>query len=260
MKEFFIVNKNIIKWLVVPLIIISITLFIVKYYFHPNDEGIIVNIITEIIGIIITVLFVGYILNQNEKHNWKIAEKRIVHKIQHLVNETIALLEFTFSLESFDKPKGTFLNEKGENVCIIYAENNLLPKIDGLITNIDARTLDNLIYYLKQIDSSVNKIYNEFSGKLSPFLFAKFADLKDLLFHLIDSHRFHTEVHRIDTAKFLELYRAGHNIHNESVMTFIKNNTKTLIKIIIEIDNYLRKNFKNIDEKFPYMIEYRKTV
>ncbi|MBA4318757.1 MAG: hypothetical protein C0412_10180, partial [Flavobacterium sp.] len=177
-----------------------------------------------------------------------------------LVNETIALQNLAFSLKSFRKPKEDYINIDGKNIFVVYAETELLPRLEDMIRNIDGKTLDGFIYYLKKVEKSVQNIYTEFGEKLSPFLYTKIYDLKDVLFYLIDTHRFHTEVHMIDSTKFLEQYRAGHQIHNESVMKFIIENTQTLNRIVIEIDYYLRKNYDHIEELFPFLLDYRKTV
>lgn len=87
-------DRHLFTWLCIPLSIfaaLSIVLSIMV-----ESDGFFVNLASELIGIIITVIYVDWIIKKNENEKWQKVDNKISHAIRILINDTIGTIRESF--------------------------------------------------------------------------------------------------------------------------------------------------------------------
>ncbi len=253
-------KNQILCKLVLPLSFLAI----IPLVFYFDAESFYLNISTELLSIVITISYVSWVINNLESKKWKMVETRVFSRLQHLVNESVALINFTFfdeSLKDKYELESGFVNKNGENIYIKFLDEVELIGIESKIYNIDGEKLNRIIRQYGRLNTQVIKISSDYGEKMPAELFAYVSDIKDLLFHTIDSHIFQTETHNINSETLLHLIREGTDpIHNTNYLKFLADNSRRFLHILKRIDAYLALHHTDRKEVWPYMVRYENDV
>lgn len=175
-------NRNIIKRLVIPLLIL-ITASCILHSVIDNDSFFI-NLATELIGIIITIVYVDWIIKLNDKQQWEEAEKRISSRIRLFINASITntRVSLGFDTDIFDYAK---INSSDINVInselIRITKEILEPTTKVRINAFEQGDWRLFSQNVNSIGQEAEKMLTIFGEKLSPKQYALLIDIQDLV-------------------------------------------------------------------------------
>lgn len=102
-------SKFILTRLVIPLMLITIGLSAADLIYFQGSNGIVINLITDFIVILISSIFVSWVLNENQKRIWNETDSKIKFKIQFLINDYNSSirgwLNYPYPTEILDREK-----------------------------------------------------------------------------------------------------------------------------------------------------------
>lgn len=166
----------------------SICIFISNYF---SFDGLLVNLATEVLGIILTVYFVDRIIRNYENEKWRGVEIKLKKYIQVLVNAIISSirLAFGFSLEDICNREVYIqvFNNPNENMHLMDSElvriskEILEPTVFVHVENMNKKSWDLLNTNLKNANDSVEKIISLFGAKLTPEQFEILLDVQEII-------------------------------------------------------------------------------
>ena len=170
------------KRLVIPLLIVLL-ISLVSHFVISNDSFFI-NLTTELIGIIITIVYVDWIIKSNEKQLWEDAERRISSRIRLFINLSITntRVSLGYKTDIFDYDKLSMNNVKVMNLELLRITKEVLePTLKTRINSFnpdDWLLFSNNIHIIRQ---EAEKLLSIFGGKLSPKQFTLLIDIQDLV-------------------------------------------------------------------------------
>ena len=231
--------KFIISWLIVPIIIFIALLAIINSNYYHGTNGFIINLITDLVVILISVIFVSTVLNENQKRIWKETEIKLKYRIQFIMNYYAANL---YTLLSYPPVELNQQEIKSNNQNLIqeatmeYAKKFLrdfdsLPKIsvnwelffEGInIPNVKDEGV-------KEIQNLIEKLFMMFHDDISPEIFSKLLDLDNIIFNSIRTYETLPSFFRDDNISPYAVF------WKNSVLSELKNG----LVIILEINDIL---------------------
>ena len=175
------------------LIIFSCLCILISNYF--SFDGLLINLATEVLGIILTVYFVDRIIRNYESEKWRGVELKIKKYIQVLVNAIISSfrLAFGFSLEDTCNREVYIrvLNNPNENIHLMDSElvriskEILEPSVFVHVANMNKKSWDLLNANLKNASNSVERIISLFGAKLTPEQIEILLDVQEIIDNFI---------------------------------------------------------------------------
>lgn len=168
--------------IILPIAVIIVCSLILNNYF--DAEGLYINLATEMIGILITILYIDHVLSYNEMKKWKPVDKKIYEELRIYINNIITIFRISLNMkiDIFDYKEFGNISELNalelNKVMIKYLVNNIVPNVDVKIKDFNSKEWERLITELKEIQDKNNKIRSMYISRLNP----------DLLLCLIETH------------------------------------------------------------------------
>lgn len=189
--------KFILHWLIVPIIIIITILAIINSNYYHGTNGFIINLITDLIAILITTIFVSSVLNENQKRIWKETEIKLKYRILFILNYYTAIFYDLLSYPPFELDKQIKLKDQDliQEAIIEYAKKFLLdfdylPKISiNWELFFEGSSIPNgKDEGVKEIQDLIEKLFMMFHDDISPEIFSKLLDLDNIIFNSIRAY------------------------------------------------------------------------
>ena len=173
-------NRELLKWLVVPFSVLIVVLVILNQIFDENC-GLFINLITSCITIIITIFYVSWVI---EKKPWKPTLERILKRIlffskslitgiMHLYGHGLELLDF--NKMNFDDP---FYIERE---VMRISKDVLEPKTREKLGQLSQEEWEKMFKHLQSSWEESERIFTMFESKLNPEQYNIFMDLQDAI-------------------------------------------------------------------------------
>lgn len=182
-------SKYLWKKLVIPFsILVFASLIIAKFV---QWQGIFVNLAATFIGILLTVLYVDYILRQHEKGRWAAAESLINRRIERfaIVASTQFRLAFGFKSDIYDR-NIDMENPSSRRLEIIRInENLLLPSVSNKIQNLNQEDWKKLARQMQITWEMGDKLYEVFGNRLDPLIVSSILSIQDEIESVFDYYR-----------------------------------------------------------------------
>jgi len=175
-------TKYILYRLVLPLIL----LFGLCIYFNIiwPESGLFLNIASEVIGILITILYINWILKQHEVQRWNSTDIRIANRLRILLNATISSIRNGLGL-SYDILDECTLKSNDlivvHNELIRVAEHVISPVTYQQVCILDTKGWKSLATQITNAHNGILMFLNAFQVRLDPQQIANLLDLQEAL-------------------------------------------------------------------------------
>lgn len=177
------ISKYLWKRLVIPLALFSLffALFALTIPSENPWQGICANLAVTFIGILLTVMYVDYILKQQEKGRWAGAKSLINRRIERfaIVASTQFRLAFGYSSDIYkrDIDMNDPLIRRKEIIRI--NENILLPSLNNKIQKLDHADWKKLAKQLQLYWEGGEKLYEVFGNRIDPEIVTSILGIQD---------------------------------------------------------------------------------
>lgn len=162
-------NKSLFLRLVAPLAVLaSASLWASRKW--PAD-GFFINLATELVGIVLTVVYVDWILKKHEEERWRGAAARIENRLQLLCNGAISGLRSAlgFSSEILDSTamsSGSFKAMSAENMRV--GTQVLSPAVRNRLGGLNQDGWKQLLTHLQGTSLEAERLLDRFGHRLNP--------------------------------------------------------------------------------------------
>ncbi len=180
-------DKKIINKLVLPLSISTVVFLIINHFL--KFDGLFINLSTEIIGIILTIIYVNIILDKREMEKWNDVNDKVSEEIRSFINLNITNIRVTFGygIDSFSKE--TFQNfqrnpnldnEHAMNMELIRISKEILePSSFMRISSIDNNEWKEFAERIKEIQEKVDQLLVIFNNKFTPSQYSLILEIRN---------------------------------------------------------------------------------
>jgi hypothetical protein len=221
--------------LIIPIIIAIIILILINYFYFYND--LFTNLIADLFVILISVFFVSWVLNENEKRIWKETDDKVKSRIQFFINLYIANIRDWLNYSWDSVAEISTINDP--DLCDFKVVEKKLLKFteEIMLRDFDGRSKGELNWKLlfegigeddglKEVEKLIDKFLVRYNDKISPELFSKILDFDDYIYKTIREYKTFNAI-------FIEPdYSNKHqNQFRNSVSKELKNSLKTAISI-----------------------------
>lgn len=173
-------NRRHFLKLVLPLGITIVGCALLRIYAIQDDGGILVNLMTELVGIIITVGYVDWVLKEHEKKQWSDVDERIIERLRIFVNRSITNIRV-----SLDINMDFILILENDRIlmhkeCLRISKEIIEPYAGHKINNFDPKKWHRLAHVLQQIANNAEEIISLFGHKLTAKRYTLLLDVQEL--------------------------------------------------------------------------------
>jgi hypothetical protein len=207
-------SKFILTRLVIPVIIITIFLYALNLFYFHGSNGIVINLISDFIVILISAIFVSWVLNENQKRIWNETDSKIKFKIQYLINDYNSSirdwLNYPYPTEILDMEKIKSGNDILISEAVMdFTKETVLKEFDIKSSgDVDWDTLFNGVIEEDGINyerTLINEILMIYNNRISPELLSKLIDLDRILFN--ETRMYETSKHFENDSPFVVHWR-----------------------------------------------------
>jgi hypothetical protein len=168
------------KKLVIPLAFLSLAFFILALSFPW--QGFFVNLTATFIGILATVLYVDYVIQQHEKGRWAQAKALIDKRIDNLANVSASQFRTAFNIgyEVFNQGAMDFDNPSSIRSEMIRVTGDiLLPSVDAAIPKLDVEDWKKLERQLRITWEGADRLCSVFGNRIEPEKLSLIMEIQD---------------------------------------------------------------------------------
>jgi hypothetical protein len=198
MEVFFIKDSEfLLKRLVLPLAVLAVisllvSFLIIKQSFYITWKSLFLNLGVTSIGIIITLSYVNWILNEHENKKWKDVQISIQNRIKRYLIGTIITFRVSFGfdldvyssefMEKFDLTDTfTDVSPERSEETINIGENVLRPVISSNIKNMNQEEWYQLTKNIEVLQKEIVRIVDLFlfANQIEPKIFSDLLQIED---------------------------------------------------------------------------------
>jgi hypothetical protein len=167
-------NRNPLAIITLTLLILSLITLNLSVYLNKSLDlsGLLINLFTEILGIIITLIYVDQVIKANEERRWRKTEKFIHNRIGKFALDTSYRISMSLGFKEnlSNALTGTIRDMRIDKVVYLIAETieqNIAPAVARQARTFDDDTWKEAIQQIDQSIFEVNQIFDLFSYRLS---------------------------------------------------------------------------------------------
>jgi len=187
-------SRDLLLRLVLPLGLLAILGLILSTLFNiPFDtSGFLINLSTDFLMIIITILYVDWVLRTSESKRWLLVDKQINSRIRTIVYD--CLFSTFKSLGIFDQVKGVMtINQQDiqlylDNSKQIITDESLLHKLMGR----EDYLWDFVINDMTIVRRDILQLLDMFGNKISPSQIDLLLSIEMRMYHIINDREVYT--------------------------------------------------------------------
>lgn len=164
--------------------LLLIVLSLLGYFYISKLDGFFINLITEIIGISVTVFIVERILSFYRKQEWEKTHKLILQQLKSLFSDIAMYIENIFNITdalSFSELRNKYPNISPWDIRIDYftLKNHLLPEIKLMVKKFTPKEWEKMGILMQTVLKFLNEILMMYGEKLSPIEMETLIDLQN---------------------------------------------------------------------------------
>jgi hypothetical protein len=237
-------DKKYVVMLVVPLVIVSVITLIINWIF-PLD-GFFINLSTEIIGIILTVVYVDLIIRRHEKMKWKNVNQRVSEQLIIMVNSVLSSIRDAckYSIEDVAGHDALYklsrMNINNMTLELIKGTEKVIePNLQNKIKNFDQTTWNTLTTNIGNIHNACINYVSMFANIMNPRQYELVLDLQNQSFKVYENFRCFEDIILESDEDIIKKYGDDEKIElkNELINSSWRDLLK-LIKCAKELGNY----------------------
>ena len=224
-----------------PLILIGIILLSLAVYFFCNKaDGFLINLVTELIGIIVTTYLVSYLLFKEERKQWSVVEKIIESKFDGFILSLYHSLAKSINVNLFEE-FGT-IEYMTKQLEVSELKKIIDARIEKAIKNFTGSELDMLISHIKTEKEQLKEII-QYMEKRPVFIHnIGLFEIENKLEQIINTNFFYKIVRQIKS--YIKIIDSNkdytENFINEikyilEKLFEIRNNIKSKVKILKKV-------------------------
>lgn len=169
--------------LVLPLAMLFGAMLLI-HNFAWEAGGFFLSIATELIGILITILYVNWVIEKHEQQEWNPAKERVAERLKFLLNRITAGLRTRFGISHEELEK--FRVEAGEDDCghraqMLLVEKRIAPSIASCIDLLDEEGWSKLGKDIRESNIDAIRFFDMFHRLLTPSQITDLLDLQESL-------------------------------------------------------------------------------
>jgi hypothetical protein len=174
------------KRLIIPLVFFVVIFFILTLFLPW--QGFFVNLTTTFVGILVTVLYVDYVIKQHKKSRWAQAKALIEKRIMNFANVSTSQFRIAFgishhvlNMEAMDINNPSSIQKE----MIRLAQNILLPSVDSSVQKLNTEDWKKLISQLKITCEGADKICSVFGNRIEPEKLSLIIEIQDEIWSIV---------------------------------------------------------------------------
>lgn len=178
-----------LKPLILPLVFVVGAAVAAHRYL--NADGFFLNLATEVVGILITLCYVEWMLDQHEKTRWKSTDERIASRLQVLLNATISGLRsgLGFGPEILSQDIAATCDPYMVHKELVrVAEHVLAPEARSRVLALDRKGWSALAQHLRNAHNGIAAFLSAFQSRLTPDQISTLLDLQEALTSSLTSY------------------------------------------------------------------------
>ena len=180
-------DRQLITRLFIPLILLTILILVINKYYE--FQGLFINLATELIGIIITVIYVDYIIKKRETEKWKNVDKKVSAALRTFINATISTVRtsFGYGFDIIDYRVQQEVEHNPKNINLMFKElirisrEILEPTTLAKVSIFDQKNWKAFIEQIQYLYDSDVKLLSIYGSKLTPTQYELLMEIQDLL-------------------------------------------------------------------------------
>ena len=175
-------KNGLLMRLVLPLLLVSFASIIIHIRWQAG--GFFLNLATEIIGILITLLYVDWIIRQRERKKWLGTDERISNRLRILLNSTVSGIRdgLGFDIDILDQRVLSTLNPVAIHDEIMRVGKSVIaPIVHQRVSALDQRGWKSLTAHLVNAHNGALAFLTVFQTRLSPDQISDLLDLQEAL-------------------------------------------------------------------------------
>lgn len=183
------------KRLIIPLALFVVTFFLLALFFPW--QGFFVNLAATFVGILVTILYVDFIIKQHEKGRWTQAKSLIEKRILNFatLSATQFRLAFGISYKMIDKEAMDINNPSSVGREMIrLSQNVLLPSVDSSVQKLDTEDWKKLISQLRITWEVADRLCSVFGSRIEPEKLSLIMEIQDEIWGIVSFYSTYPDV------------------------------------------------------------------
>ncbi len=178
-----------LKPLIGPLVLLFGVAVAIHIYWKA--DGFFLNLATEVVGILITLCYVEWMLEQHEKNRWKSTDERIASRLRVLLNATISGVRsgLGFGPEILGQDIAATCDPYVVHKELVrVAECVLAPGALSRVLALDRKGWSSLAQHLRNAHNGIAAFLSAFQSRLNPDQISTLLDLQEALTSSLTSY------------------------------------------------------------------------
>lgn len=183
------------KRLILPLTIAAGS-FLLLAIFVPW-QGFFVNLAATFVGILVTVLYVDYIIKQHERERWAQAKALIEKRILNFATLTVTHFRLAFGISYHAVNKETIDINNPSSLAremIRLAQNILLPSVDSDTRKLEKEDWSKLIKQLRITWEVAERLCSVFGSRIEPEKLSLILEIQDDIWGIVSFYSTYPDV------------------------------------------------------------------
>lgn len=177
--------------LVIPLVVATVICVAASLVLTdvPLWQGFLINLATTLVGILLTVLYVDFVLSQRERRQWAKAQSRVNQRIETLAIASVSQFRTAFGIgaDVLD-----FLATSSSDPRVRYAEGIrlgetiVIARIETAVSRFTQQDWSSLVRQLRITWDAIDRVLQIHASRLGPELISVLLDLQTHTSNIID--------------------------------------------------------------------------
>lgn len=236
-----------LKWLVAPLGLTSIALFVWSFWLAEPWRSLLINLTAGLVGSIVTVFFVEKVIRWKEREEWTKVLGHVGKQVNILANGTCSSVRLGLGV-ALPRPDNEF--EVVHNPHLMRAmminliENDLLPRISQL-AEMDPKAWKTFAMNMQGSVGDAERIMTLFSRNLDPVIMELILDIHEDARGLLGHHMTWPDLLGVP------LDQLKPNKRGESMIPYMNATYKLIVAQAEKLLKTCAKLLREIDKHFP---------
>jgi hypothetical protein len=219
------------KRLIIPLALLAVTFFILAL-FYPW-QGFLVNLTATFVGILVTILYVDYIIKQHEKSRWAQAKALIEKRIMSFANVSGSQFRTAFGIshnvlnrETMDVNNPSSIRKE----MIRLSQEILMPSVDSSVQRLNTADWEKLINQLKITWEGADKICSVFGNRIEPEKLSLIIEIQDEIWGIMSFYATFPDVIGVPDDELPPIKGRSKISEKRAMEKVISSNIKTILE------------------------------
>jgi len=207
------VDKRLFRKLVLPLVLLaSVSLGV---HFLWDIDGLLVNVATEVLGIVITVAYVDWVVRRHDTDIWQGTDARVRERVEIFVNGALSGVRSTLGFGSntlLDIALQTGDVGAAHQEVLRISEHVVEPQVLTRIAGLDPDGWKQLVRRLQSTAAAADSLMDRFGSRLSPQQIELLLDVQQQANSALTYYSIVPEYAGVPAEQFVESYKDAYDL------------------------------------------------